>query len=99
MPAGRAIGDAAVEPLPVVTAVAVPVIEPRLLVGTPDPVAPSDATTPEPDVVLEELSDSGVDVPLLAVDVPAPVDDEMDDVVAVCINSIEMPLLARTDPV
>jgi hypothetical protein len=79
------------------TPVAVPVVEPRLFVGPPDPVPPSDVAAPELDV--ETLSDSGEDVLLLGKDVPEPAEDERDDVVAVCISSIEMPLLARTDPV
>jgi hypothetical protein len=99
VPVGSVTGDAVAEPMPTfaLTPVAVPVVEARLLVGTPDPVPPSDVAAPEPDV--EKLSDSRKDVLLLGVDVPKPAEDEMDDVVAVCISSIEMPLLARTDPV
>jgi hypothetical protein len=92
-----------VKPLPPegLTAVAALVRPPGALVDTPDPVAPSDvAMLVEPaGVIIEELADPGDDVPLFGVLVVELIDDERGNVGGVCVNSSEMPLLPRTDPV
>jgi hypothetical protein len=91
------------EPLPpdALTAAAALVIAPGVFVDTLDPVTSSDVVMfVEPgDVVSEELPDPGEDVLLLGVDMLELIDDERDDVGAVCVNSSEIPLLPSTDPV
>jgi hypothetical protein len=111
VPVGSVTGDVGVvvpvndvvEPLPAdgLTAVAALVIAPGVFVDTPGPVTPSDVVMfVEPSgVVIEELPDPGEDVLLLGVDVLELIDDERDDVGAVCVNSNEIPLLPSTDPV
>jgi hypothetical protein len=92
-----------VEPLPPdgLTAVAALVSPAGALVDTPDPVAPSDvAMLAEPaGGIIGELAEPGDDVPLFGVDVVELIDDERGNVGGVCVNSSEMPLLPRTDPV
>ena len=111
MPVGSVIGDVGVvvpvndvvEPLPpdVLTALAAPVIAPGVFVDTPDPVTPSDVIMlVEPgDVVIDALPDPDEDALLLGVDMLELIDDERDDVGAVCVNSSAIPLLPSTDPV
>jgi hypothetical protein len=93
----------AVEPLPPdgLTAAAALVIAPAVFVGTPDPVTPSDVVIlVEPgDGAIEELPDPGEDVLRFGVDMLELIDDERDDVDAVCVNSSAIPLLPSTDPV
>ena len=105
VPVGSVIGDVGVvavndvvEPLPpdVLTALAAPVIAPGVFVDTPDPVV----MLVEPgDVVIDALPDPDEDALLLGVDMLELIDDERDDVGAVCVNSNAIPLLPSTDPV
>jgi hypothetical protein len=113
-PAGGVVEDVGIVPVDDVVEPLVPdgltlvvalVIAPGVLVDTPAPVAPSDegVLVVEPgdavDVVIGELPGATEDVLLLGTDMLELVDDEADNVDAVCGNSREIPVLPSTAPV